>query len=456
MTDTAALAKERELIFRNLFDGKIPSRVPIGGGMGFDAGIEYCGLNVAEVYWDFTKAEQVLETICEEFPTDSAPGPGRRYAGYYQLLGARPFVMSSTGHMQHPNVVGMLPEDYDDFIANPYDTIIEKILPRLYTELDTDPYTRSLVLAKAMRSRDEDMATIAAISARIRKKYGYPSMAGGSTTAPFDFLADFFRSFTGILSDIRRYPDKVIAACEAILPILIKKGKPAAPSTFGQTGIPLHMGPYMKEKDFAKFYWPTLKAQVEALAAMGHNVNLFVEHDYMRLLDYLAELPENTILRFEYGDPQLVKDKLGKKFIIGGFYPLMLLHTGTKEQCLDKAKELLDILAPGGRYWFSFDKGAFDTHGNLVENLKAVLEYVRENGKYDNPDDPGENKKERVWRGDEIVAEIEKNLNSKYYKTWEEYKAEHPELEGRPEHVIAAKIKRYEDYMFNFIINLCS
>ena len=127
MTDAAALAKERELIFRNLFDGKIPSRVPVGGGMSFDAGVEYCGLNIAEVYWDFTKAEEVMERICEEFPADSAPGPGRRYAGYYQLLGARPFVMSSTGHMQHPNVMGMLPEDYDDFIANPYDTIIEKI-----------------------------------------------------------------------------------------------------------------------------------------------------------------------------------------------------------------------------------------------------------------------------------------------------------------------------------------
>ena len=45
-------------------------------------------------------------------------------------------------------------------------------------------------------------------------------------------------------------------------------------------------------------------------------------------------------------------------------------------------------------------------------------------------------------------------MNSKYYKTWDEYKKEHPELEGRPEHAIAPKIQKYEDVMFNFILGL--
>ena len=40
-----------------------------------------------------------------------------------------------------------------------------------------------------------------------------------------------------------------------------------------------------------------------------------------------------------------------------------MLKTGTVEQCVDKAKEILDILAPGGRYFFNFDKAplTFDT-----------------------------------------------------------------------------------------------
>jgi hypothetical protein len=45
-------------------------------------------------------------------------------------------------------------------------------------------------------------------------------------------------------------------------------------------------------------------------------------------------------------------------------------------------------------------------------------------------------------------------MDSKYYATWEEYLAEHPELEGKPAQAIAPKIEKYEDAMFTFIMDL--
>ncbi|ARE89154.1 hypothetical protein [Clostridium formicaceticum] len=45
-------------------------------------------------------------------------------------------------------------------------------------------------------------------------------------------------------------------------------------------------------------------------------------------------------------------------------------------------------------------------------------------------------------------------MNTKYYKTWEEYKAEHPELEERLEGVMAPKMQSYEEMMFNFVMAL--
>ncbi|WP_152967710.1 uroporphyrinogen decarboxylase family protein [Oxobacter pfennigii] len=459
MSDVKVLAKEREDMYRNLLSGRIPSRIPISGAMGLDSAIKYCQMDVAEVYWDFSKAEAALDKVCQDFPSDSAPGVGRRYPSYYQILGSKPFIMSSDGTMQHPNVAGMTAEDYDDFIASPYDCIVDKILPRLYTGLDTDSNTKAMTLSKAMKVQSDDAAVIGGISARLNAKYGFVSMAGGATTGPYDFMADFFRSFTGISSDIRRIPQKVIEACEAITPILIKKGKPLGPSTFGQVGIPLHMGPFMREKDFEKFYWPTLKKQVEAITEMGINVNLFVEHDFMRFLDYFYELPPHTILRFEYGDPKIVKEKLGKKHILSGFYPLVMLHSATKEQCIDKAKELIDILAPGGNYMFGFDKGAMDMHGSISENLKAVLEYVYINGRYDDyykGDNKDPHEALKLKRRSEIINEIDKSINSKYFTVWEKYRESHPELDGRPLNIIGPKIQKYEDMMFNFIINLCS
>jgi len=225
----------------------------------------------------------------------------------------------------------------------------------------------------------------------------------------------------------------------------------------GMTIIPLHMAPYLRTKDAELYYFPTLKKQVEMLSEMGINVQLFVEADYDRFLDYLQEMPEKTILRFEMGDPKVIKEKLGKKFIISGLYPISLLMTGTKEQCVDKAKELLDTLAPGGGYIFDFDKGILNLMDNVAENLRAVLEYVSANGSYTAAERAGNIELQpRPNRNKEIVSEIEANMNSQYYTTWADYKQNNPGLYQGIDNIIGPKIKRYQDAMFAFIINLCS
>lgn len=384
MADAAALAQEREQIFRDLFEGKRPKRVPITNPATMEFAIQYYGADLAECQWDIPKMEPIFDKFCAEFYTDTSPVGSLRLPAHYQILGSKAIIMGSGGFMQHPEVMGLLPEEYDDFIAAPYDFIIETVLPRLYTELDAPPAQRAMVLAKAMRASLDDWNTLVGIRDRVGAKYGIIAPMASLTEAPFDFLADFLRSFKGISGDVRRYPEKVEAACEAVLPLMIKKGKLPNPNALSYSFIPLHMAPYMRDKDFARFYWPTFKKLVEALVAMGQKVQLFVEHDWMRYLDYLYELPENTIMRFEYGDPQVVADKLGKKHIISGFYPVTLIQTGNKQQCVDKAKELMDILAPTGRYWFNADKSIIstDTKGKVAENLRAVLEYVHLNGTY--------------------------------------------------------------------------
>ncbi|MCO5388304.1 MAG: uroporphyrinogen decarboxylase [Desulfosporosinus sp.] len=384
MTDAAARTNERNQIFRDLFSGKTPKRVPISNPATQDFAIQHAGLDLAECQWDLTKLEPVYDKFCQDFYTDTYPGGSIRIPSHYQILGSTPIVMSSSGFMQHPDVVGMLAEEYDQFIASPYDCIVETILPRLYTGFNGKPGKVAMTLAKAMRAQSDDLAHLGAIRGKMNAKYGFATMIGALTEAPFDFMADFLRSFKGISGDVRRYPDKVAAACEAVLPLMIKKGTLPNPSMLGYTFIPLHMAPYLRDKDFATLYWPTFKKLVETLASMGQNVQLFVEQDWMRYLDYLYELPENTIMRFEYGDAKVIKEKLGKKHIISGLYPVTLLQTGTKQQCVDKAKELLDILAPGGRYWWQADKSIIhlEASGPVVENLKAVLDYVHENGTY--------------------------------------------------------------------------
>lgn len=384
MTDVKALAQERNQLFADVFDGKIPKRVPISYSLPLEFIIQYTGKDLAQAQWDTSELEEIYNKVCQDFYSDTMPALALRFPSYYKLLGARNWQMSSNGFLQHPEVEGLTVEEYDDFIQSPFDCIVERVLPRLYTELDKDPNTKALNMAKAFTAFNDDMGKAGMLSAQMIEKYGYAqvNLFAGFCEAPFDFVADQLRGFKGISTDVRRVPDKVEAAVEAITPWMIKMGSYPNPSKTTATFIPLHMAPYLRPKDFERFYWPTFKKTVESLKENGSASFLFVEHDWMRYVDYLEQLPENTIMMFEYGDPKLVKEKLGKKHIITGFYPISLLKTGTKEQCIDKAKELIDILAPGGKYIFGFDKSPITVDSINVENLQAVLQYVAENANY--------------------------------------------------------------------------
>lgn len=385
-SDVVSLAQERTQLFKDVIDGKIPKRVPVNPSLTLEFAIEYAGKDLGEVQWDHNLLEEVYEKVCQDFVSDTNPAAmNLRNPVHYQILGARNFIMSSSGFMQHPEIHGMAADEYDDLIASPYDCIMEKILPRIYPELDTSPAQRATVMAKAFKAYYDELFISLGVIGKLTEKYGYSPIGGIEvlTEAPFDFVADQLRGFKGITGDLRRCPDKVEAACEAVTPLMIRQGLPSHPPTkYGATFIPLHMAPYIRPKDFEKYYWPTFKKLVDGLAAEGQPSMLFVEHDWMRYIDYLYELPENTRMWFEYGDPKLVKEKLGKKHIITGFYPITLLKTGTKQQCIDKAKELIDILAPGGRYIFGFDKSVITADSVNIDNLKAVLEYVAENAYY--------------------------------------------------------------------------
>lgn len=369
-------------LLHDVLDGRIPKRVPIGVSFPVEFCIQYSGKDMVEVQWNHELLEEVFDKVCQDFYSDMLPVNAFRIPSFYQLLGAKNFVMSSSGFLQHPEVEGMAQEDYDDFITSPYNCIVEKILPRIYSELNND--TKTLAFAKAFKAFHDEMGYLRMLYGRLIQKYGYAcvNLYAGFTEAPFDFLSDQLRGFKGITIDIRRIPDKVAAAVEAALPLMIKAGTPPVVNKNDSTFIPLHMAPYLRGKDFERFYWPTFKKLVEALAEAGLSAYLFVEQDWMRYLDYLNELPENTRMRFEYGDPKLTKEKLGKKHIISGFYPINLLKTGTKQQCIDKAKELIDILAPGGKYIFDFDKVPVTLDSINVDNARAVLEYVAANASY--------------------------------------------------------------------------
>ena len=47
-------------------------------------------------------------------------------------------------------------------------------------------------------------------------------------------------------------------------------------------------------------------------------------------------------------------------------------------------------------------------------------------------------------------------METNYYKTWEQYLAEHPEIDEKEAQFMAPKMQSYEDMLFGFIMFLCA
>src|SRR5690606_1181706 len=110
----------------------------------------------------------------------------------------------------------------------PYDCLLERVIPRQYKALNLDdPVSMALALTKSYMGYYGDNQELAPIFSELIEKYGYypgpPPGSTGFTATPFDFLADQLRGFRNISMDIRRIPEKVLEACEALYPIVLKR-----------------------------------------------------------------------------------------------------------------------------------------------------------------------------------------------------------------------------------------
>ncbi|NLI93777.1 MAG: hypothetical protein GX434_16770 [Peptococcaceae bacterium] len=167
MNDPKALAQERRQIFEDTYDGIIPKRVPIHASLYIQLCIQYAGLPLGETQWTLQNIEEAMDKTYQLSYSDNYPAGISQYPAHLQIMGSRAFVMGSGGFFQHPEVSALEQNEYDDYIKNPHDFVMEKVLPRLYPELDTDPITRSLIFAKAVKSFWDYVEAYSKIDAKL-------------------------------------------------------------------------------------------------------------------------------------------------------------------------------------------------------------------------------------------------------------------------------------------------
>jgi len=372
---------ERNAIREDLFAGKRPKRVPVYASFTLEAACGLAGVSLLDAHYDLGLALKAHDKLCETFYSDSMPSGNLRYPPVYQLLGAKNWILASNGVVQHPEIETMYIEDYDAFIENPYDAIMEIFLPRVCTALDTDPVNRGVVFAKAFEEYVHQVGAYFGMVGELSQKYGYSAgtINAPMTEAPFDFLADQLRGFKSILMDCRRIPDKVEAACKAALPFMIKLAIPQHPYPGMQGFIPLHLAPYMNPQQFERLWWPTFEELVVEMDKHGIGATIFAENDWTRYLDFMTRLPKSTLAWVEDGDMKKYTETFGKDHCFGGFFDATMTLSKTKEQCIDYVKEMCDICMKSDHFYFTFNKGVMDINSVDIPKLQAVLEWVRDN-----------------------------------------------------------------------------
>jgi hypothetical protein len=134
----------------------------------------------------------------------------------------------------------------------------------------------------------------------------------------------------------------------------------------------------LNEKQWEQYYWPYLKEMVDVYAEKGWCMRLFTEGSSKRFWKYFREFPAGVVaLHLETDDVFEARLALPNCCIMGGMNN-DLLGRGTKKECLERAKRLIDELGAEGGYIMSQPQlGSYRNDAN-PENLKAVCDFVLE------------------------------------------------------------------------------
>jgi uroporphyrinogen-III decarboxylase len=395
--NTEQLYQQRLQRYVTAMRNEKPDRIPIRPFVAeFTA--KYAGYTCQEVAHDYQKAFDAAIKCARDFDWDAVvPNMVYVWTGLAQAAGLRYYGIPGVGI---PHDVGfnyiepsedkafMQADEYDALIADPVDFLYSVWLPRVSTEISKigqSATTRNnLALVKSAMAMLSYFYAFGPQIGRLRSECGTVSAIAGIFKAPFDIIADKLRGYVGLTMDMHTQPQKVLKACEALMPHLCHVGLTTAdPQKLVPIGFWMHRGcvPFISPKHFHSHYWPTLKPVIEEFWKQGHQTLFYAEGSWDYHLDAFAELPDRSVVcHVDRGDIFKVHAKLGHKFCLSGGIPNVLLSYGKPEEVREFCRKVIDGVAQDGGY--IMDASAIMQNDTSVENLRVMTEFTREYGVY--------------------------------------------------------------------------
>ena len=401
------IAKERLARIEAAINLEHPDRVPLCG-IGGDIIAAYSGINQHEFAYDYEKAAIAIEKYLKDFPCDwasaSIPGlDGRVFSMAFSESGVvAPITTFVTGPMHDalgdkyyrypgreisenstPQFVGgtfMEPDEYEQLIDDPVGFIAETVLPRACVNLSEPRQAMSAWVEFGMEVNRFSSANREI--GKIVGGLGYPSIPMGGAYAPLDIIGDFLRGISNTVLDIRRYPDKVKKAAEALVEPVVNYALSYKKAGIKLVMIPLHLNEYLSPKLYNEFYWPTLKQVILRLYDEGIKSRVFFEGNHEAHLETILELPKGWgIAYFEKTDIIKAKQVLeGHTCVVGGI-PISLIVSSTPDKIDSYLKNLIEKAKPGGGFMLGPGVGTAPRE-TPIENLHAMINAVEKYSKY--------------------------------------------------------------------------
>lgn len=289
--------------------------------------------------------------------------------------------LAPDGTLTHLQTPFMKADEYDQLAADPRAFIANVLLPRKYPNLFADRDAAKAVLkVYAEEQVDNLVMQMGYTSKYLAETYGvYTCVNLMMLNTPLDHLFDYFRGFRGTLTDLRRHPDKVQAALDAIWEFRSadQVAGPYDPAK-GFPFQPCHIPAYLSPKQYRELYWPYEKKLIEWIASHGGKIFLVMEGRWENIMDCFLEVPKDSlVLNVDDDDFLEVHKRLGDHQILCGGLKLAETRLKTFDQMKDDVKRIIDTCAPGGGLIFCPDKG-FVTPGDVNPVLMECLNFAHE------------------------------------------------------------------------------
>ncbi len=374
----------------------------------------YAGMNCRQAMYDYEGLAAAMRKAVVDLEPDGfqpvhalvAFGPTMDILDYKQLEWPGHKDLSENAPFQYLDAEYMAPNEYEEYASDPTGFMLHKYMPRVAGALEPlsqlpmypgvlhtrivqsmETYARPDVrrALETLIKAGEEMQKMRAVQARLideLKDLGFPSVAHGTSHAPFDVAADYLRGSKGAMLDLFRNKDRLLSLMDRLTTLIPPTTISAAKATGGNMiFIPLHWGldGFMSPKQFTTFFWPQFQKVLVTLIEAGLHPHVLWEGNCTSRLDVIKDVPPGKcVYFFERTDMFKAKEALRDTVCIRGNVPASMLITGTPSEVREYCKKLFDVVGDGGGFILDAGTGVPDEAKpeNVLEMFRCAKECV--------------------------------------------------------------------------------